>query len=440
MKNEDQEYATSKRIMGSIIQHYLEGKLETEIAALLKIEDTEVRYVLSVESKNSIISTFEAPVWQAIQSQKEKNQTALQTAYQTPFLYMNEENLRQINNSVRLNCKNILEYCKINAINETLFSLYLTNQDYLISKLGRVKGLTYYKQMQQLFCENSIFQACEEKEKQEELFRLSVLYLDSLYTKEEFLKNTKMEKERVEYFLENKEVITSLGNETLYNCLQAHKKEVSIIRKTGLPKGYRWIKDAHLRRIIVPDVIYATPKELADLSVILSYFEHKGNISSVLMDQMRNQKEMMKIFDAIPQYATKIQPYVYQKIQLLREVQKHNLTGLNFAIENKSTKINYEEEAEQKIEWLNVLCSLGNIRPYWLCGQLAIHNFSYTETALDLGIDEAEIELASLSHMHSLTTASNGRPFPFQLSYKILQYASTLSLEKNIEKQPKKKE
>ncbi len=72
-KYEDKEYVNSMRTMSTIIEYYLKGKLETEIAALLNRSESEVKYVLGEENKNNIIHAFDSDIWKAIQQRIQSN-------------------------------------------------------------------------------------------------------------------------------------------------------------------------------------------------------------------------------------------------------------------------------------------------------------------------------------------------------------------------------
>lgn len=424
MKKEDKEYVISMRIMGSIIENFLKGKLETEITDLLKINLNEVRYVLGEGCKTCIINTFGAHVWEAIKQQKLHNQEVLKGAYKEDFLFMSGEELRYIINSIISTCEGINEYCETYNLNQTLLLLHLLDQDYLTSKLGRVRGMELSRK---IYC--NLKEKIPFKKKQAEFFHLCVLYLDSIYTTEEFIKNFQIDCNDWNDFLTNRECFQQLGNEDLFDILRNHKKQIENIRRRGnLPNGQYWLKDAHFRRILKKDVNHTTPKGISDLRILLSYYENKGNIEHIKREQKVSEKRITKVIQSLDQYAMILQPYVLQKISLLIEAQQHHLVTSIECYEKSSVveTINYKKEVEQKIEWLEALSAVGNIRPYWLCGQLAIHNFSYSETALDLGVDETEIALSNYSCMFTLCRTSQGLIFPFVYSYEVLKYASTI--------------
>lgn len=424
MKKEDKEYISSMRIMGSIIENYLKGKLETEITALLKVNIKEVKFVLGEGSKESIINTFGAHVWEAINQQKTHNQRMLEDAYQEDFVFMNGEDLRYIINSILSTCEEINEYCKAYNLNQTLLLLHILDQDYLISKLGRVRGMELSKQINHKFKEMLVFE-----KKQKEFFHLCVLYLDSIYTKEEFMKTFQIDCDLWTGFLTNRECSHQLGNDDLYELLREHKEKIEDIRrKDNLPNGHYWMKDARFRRILKKGVNHAKPKVIFDLRILLSYYESKGNIEHMKREQNISEERVIKTVYSLDQFSFILQPYALQKIRLLSDAQQHHLVAPHACYEKLSVleAINYQKEVEQKMEWLDALNSVGNIRSYWLCGQLAIHNFSYSETALDLGVNETEIELSNYSCMPTLCRTSQNMVFPFMYSYEILKYASTL--------------
>lgn len=428
-KMENKEYANSMRTMRAIIDYYLKGKLETEIAALLSINEKEIKYVLGEE--NNIIHTFDHCVWNAIERQREYNQMQVNIAFQKDFLYMSDENLRYIMNSFFLTCKNVNQYCKLYQISPTNFLLHILSLDYMVDKMGR-KGKSVLEKIQ-LKLKEIPDTPITNSEEQQELFRLSALYLDSLYTKEEMMEKAKINKEKFEYYFENKENIMNLGNEELYKLLLHHKEWIDNVRKKGnLPHEHYWIKDAKFRRILVQNVFTATPKTIADLHIILAYYEQKGNLDKVQIEQKRNKREMQKIIRSLEQYASIIQPFLLHKILLLREIHMPQSTTMceRHIVINQ---INYQKEMEQKIEKIDAIKTIGNIRPYWLCGQVAIHNFSFHQASVDLKIDEDEIELAFYCYITELTTTSQGALFPYHFSYEILKYVSTLSTIKEEE-------
>lgn len=402
-KYEDKEYVNSMRTMSTIIEYYLKGKLETEIAALLNRSESEVKYVLGEENKNNIIHAFDSDIWKAIQQQREYNQTQIDKAFQKNFLYMSDRDLKYIIHSFLFTCKNIDDYCKLYHINQTLFQLHMLSEEYLSDKLGR-KGKFVFEQIRCKIEEVTGIDTKKSRE-QEELFRLSVFYLDSLYTKEELIKKGKIDKVNYEYFLFNKETIIRLGNEELYQILLQHRKWIDEIRQKGnLPQGQYWVKDAHLRRILAENINSISPKALADLSILLAYYKHKGNLKGIQSEQKRNLKGIQKIIGSLDQYASILQLYLFQKLFLLSKTCDTKSTLLHGNPVDKP--IDYQEEMKQKIEMIKTIASVGNVRPYWICGQIAAHNFLFDQTAMNLDIDESEIEVAFYCYMKELTTLS----------------------------------
>ncbi len=409
MMNKEKEFVSALSVMRSTIQYYLEGKLETEIAALLNIGEKEVTYVLSEEGKQTIISHFGMYSWEAIARQREKNIEQLKKSYEKNFICMESEDLRYIVNSVLLNKKELAEYCQLYKVNQMLFFLHLFDLDYLVSKLGKNKGKNVYQQL-----------CTKENVPYQMLYRTIVLYLDSLFTQEEFIQYANLDK----YFFSNLKL--QIENQMIIDLIMHHKQQIDHIRKTQRPPyGQYWMKDPYLRRIVVENTYCATPKAISDLNVISAYYRDR-NIDRIQETKNRRKKEIIKILQSVQQYASLLQPCVLQKIQMNMAVQNNHVSNSHSYSHLCGNNIDYKKEVEQKIEWLKAHIEIGNIMPYYLCGELAIHNFSYEKTALALGIDESQIEMANILYMHFLTTTSQGSLFPFQYSYSILKYASTL--------------
>ncbi len=99
--------------------------------------------------------------------------------------------------------------------------------------------------------------------------------------------------------------------------------------------------------------------------------------------------------------------------------------------------LDWKTEFERKKLLLEQIQKLGDIRPYWICGQLAIHNFSFFELCKDTGILELEAELSNEFYMKTLCTDISGNILPYDFNFQILQYVSSINWIESPKKRKK---
>lgn len=123
---------------------------------------------------------------------------------------------------------------------------------------------------------------------------------------------------------------------------------------------------------------------------------------------------------------------IWNKIQANIPINKaiEQRVNMTFADTCKSL----EQDFERKVALLQETIQSGDIRPYWVCGVLAIHNFSYKEVSKNTGISEIELEFANKTYMETLCTDINGHIIPYDCSFQILQYASGLKPKEKCKK------
>ena len=114
------------------------------------------------------------------------------------------------------------------------------------------------------------------------------------------------------------------------------------------------------------------------------------------------------------------------------EINKQIEQKVNEAFSGKNMDLN--KELQRKEMLFQELQQKGCIRPYWICGMLAIHNFSYKETCEKAGITEPEASLANYFYMKTICSDINGNALPYDCSFQILQSVSFMNSNEPVQK------
>lgn len=445
----------AERSMERIIQLYLSGKLETEISDILQINENEVKYILSEKNKTNVENVYGNAKYREIVKQRMTNKKALRQALKSDFSSMNRDELLQIINSFTLSRMDIQTYCETYDIPEDIFTVYLLNLSFLKSKLGDKLGTQIFNDLlsniQEIHVlENISVLGTDDLNYKRMLFKLGPLYLDSLYKPKEFMEHVKINEQIFALLFQNKEAIQRVAKGNLYERFVKHTEKVAKIRKYGtLPEGHNWIKDANIRRVILPGIESMEKSKLESLYILVSFYENNGNIEMVKKEQKKPRPKILNTLTQLHVFDSILQPQVYEQIKKLSEHQPtisegpmrvtgmkyqkktpHIFTTKDILYENQ-VSVDYKEVVETKKKWLQSIANSSEIRPYWLCGMLAIYNFSASELSRFIGVPEAEIMLANQMYMSSICKTSDGQVLPFQYSFEILQYAAALK-PKNI--------
>lgn len=450
----------AEQTMEQIIRHYLSGKLETEISDILHINENEVKYILSEKNKVNIENVYGVSKYKEIVKQRMANKKALRQALKRDFSTMTRDELLQIINSFTLSRMDIETFCRTYGIPEDIFTVYLLNLSFLKSKLGDKLGTQIFNDLlsniQEIhILENIEILGTDDLNYKRMLLKLGPLYLDSLYKPKEFMERVHINEQIFNLLFQNKEAIQRVSKGNLYEKFIKHTEEVTRIRKYGtLPEGHSWIKEANIRRVILPGIESIEKSKLEALEILISFYENNGNIEMVKKAQKKHKAKIISTLEQLDTFTSVLQPQVYAFIKNLYQnkptisegpvrvtgvkfpVKKPHIVNLKDILEKQQTVTDYVQEVENKKEWLRSMANSEEIRPYWICGMLALYNFSATELSHAIGISETDIMLANQMYMSSICRTSDGHIFPYQYSFEILQYAA--SLKPDNTKYPKK--
>lgn len=445
--------------MDYIIDYYIGGKIESEIADLVDVTEEEVKYILSEKNKTDIEREYGSDKWKKIVAQKAQNRKALRAALRQDFLTMGSEELTRIINSFLSSRVSIKEYCKQYHIPEDLFTIYLLNESFLKSKLGETMGVKSFHSLiasiQEIhILDNISILGMEDLNYKKMLLELGPLYLDGLYKPKEFIELAKINETIFNLLFQNKEAIQKVGRSDLYDKFQEHAEQVAQIRKNGnLKEGHVWIKEANIRRLILPNIYSIEQKQFELLGILVSYYENNGNVEMVKKQKKKPRTKITYALEHLIEFKDILQANIWSQIERIYQSQnvapvstaikktpekensqKKKFTVADIQFENNKTQKekSLQQEVELKKQFLRKVAVEGDIRPYWICGQLAVYHFSYQETANKLGITEEEVTYSNELYMKSLCTTSSGEILPFNCSYEILLFAASLKPEFQI--------